>query len=83
MLYRQIGEFLILNNDSLRVPKIILGIIKTFIIGLLLNVYWYQNCNENSDSLQCHELIASGIASRHLLFSTFQEVEKPLITGHK
>jgi hypothetical protein len=29
-------NFLILNDDSIRIPKIILAIIKAFIIGLLL-----------------------------------------------
>jgi hypothetical protein len=36
MQYRQIDDFLILNDGPIRVPKIILVIVNPFIIGLLL-----------------------------------------------
>jgi hypothetical protein len=42
MLYKQIDDFLIPNDDSIGIPKIIQIIIKPFIIGLQLrpSVIW-------------------------------------------
>jgi hypothetical protein len=41
MLYKQIDDFLILNDDPIRIPKIIL-VIRSFIIRLLLCLFWYD-----------------------------------------
>ena len=52
MLYRQIDDFLILNDDPIRIPKIISVIIKLFYSGIAIRSFSdSQNCNENSASL--------------------------------
>ena len=52
MLYRQIDDFLILNDDPIRIPKIISVIIKLFYSGTAIRSFSdSQNCNENSASL--------------------------------
>ena len=54
MLYRQIDDFLILNDDPIRIPKIISVIIKLFFSGTAIRSFsGSQNCNENSASLPC------------------------------
>ena len=47
MLYRQSDDFLILNDDPIRIPKITLVTIKAFVVELLL-----KSCNVNSANLQ-------------------------------
>ena len=52
MLYRQIDDFLSLNDDPIRIPKIISVIIKLFYSGTAIRSFSdSQNCNENSASL--------------------------------
>jgi hypothetical protein len=52
MRYRQIDDFLSLNDDSIRIPKIISMIIKVFYSGTAIRFSSdSQNCNENSASL--------------------------------
>ena len=52
MLYRQIDDFLSLNDDPIRIPKIISVIIKLFYNGTAIRSFSdSQNCNENSASL--------------------------------
>ena len=51
MLYRQIDD-LSLNDDPIRIPKIISVIIKLFYSGTAIRSFSdSQNCNENSVSL--------------------------------
>ena len=51
MLYRQIDD-LSLNDDPIRIPKIISVIIKLFYSGTAIRSFSdSQNCNENSASL--------------------------------
>ena len=51
MLYRQIDD-LSLNDDPIRIPKIISVIIKLFYSGTVIRPFSdSQNCNENSVSL--------------------------------
>ena len=76
MLYRQIDDFLILNNDPIRIPKIISVFIKLFYGGTAIRSFLIVKCNEDSTGL-CHQLIAS---TAH---STFQKVVKPLTKGYK
>ena len=53
MLYRQIDD-LSLNDDPIRIPKIISVIIKLFYSGTAIRSFSdSQNCNENSVSLPC------------------------------
>lgn len=52
MLYRQIDDFLSLNDDPIRIPKIISVIIKLFYSGTAIKSFSdSQNCSENSASL--------------------------------
>ena len=52
MLFRQIDDFLSLNDDPIRIPKIISVIIKLFYSGTAIRSFSdSQNCNENSASL--------------------------------
>ena len=52
MLYRQIDDFLILNDDPIRIPKIIQVIIKFFYSVTAVSSFSdSQNWNENSASL--------------------------------
>ena len=52
MLYRQIDDFLILNDDPVRTPKILSVFIKLFYSGTAIRSFSdSQNCNENSASL--------------------------------
>lgn len=58
MLYRQIDVFFLLSDDPLRIPKIILVIIKTSIIRAVLR----DLCNMKATirilpGFKCHELI--------------------------
>jgi hypothetical protein len=39
LLYRQIDDFLILNDDPVTIPKII-SVLSSFIVGLLLGPFW-------------------------------------------
>ena len=48
MLYIQIDDILIFNDDPIRIPKIIV-IIKLLYNTLLSNLFDSQNCNDNSD----------------------------------
>ena len=50
MLYIQIDD-LILVDDPMRIPKILLVIIKTSYNMTLLSPFWSQNYNEDSTSL--------------------------------
>jgi hypothetical protein len=51
MLYRQIDD-LSLNDDPIRIPKIISVIIKLFYNGTAIRSFSdSQSCSENSDSL--------------------------------
>ena len=59
MLYRQIEDFLSLNDDPIRIPKVISVIIKLFCSGTAIRSFSdSQNCNENCQSPKCHQLIA-------------------------
>jgi hypothetical protein len=52
VIYRQIDDFLSLNDDPIRIPKITPGIIKLFYSGTAITSFsGSQNCNENSGSL--------------------------------
>ena len=52
MLYRKIDDFLSLNDEPIRIPKIISVIIKLFYSGTAIRSFSdSQNCNENSASL--------------------------------
>ena len=52
VLYRQIDDFLSLNDDPIRIPKIISVIIKLFYNGTAIRSFSdSQSCSENSDSL--------------------------------
>ena len=63
MLYRQIDD-LSLNDDPIRIPKIISVIIKLFYNRSTIRSFSdSQNYNTNSASLYCHELIASEITT--------------------
>jgi hypothetical protein len=51
MPYRQIDDFLSLNDDPVRKPKILSVIIKLFYNGTAIRSFSdSQNCNENSVS---------------------------------
>ena len=53
MLYRQIDD-LSLNDDPIRIPKIISVIIKLFYNGTAIRYFSdSQSCNENSASFSC------------------------------
>jgi hypothetical protein len=60
MLYRQIDDFLIVNDDPMRIPKIISVFIKLFCSETDNRSFSdSQNCNESSvKSPMCHQLIA-------------------------
>jgi hypothetical protein len=82
MLYRQIDDFLILD-EPISIPKTIV-IIKLFNNTLLLNPLW--------QSKQQQELYHSLVLWVHCFWdtkqasttqSTFQEVVKPVTKGHK
>jgi hypothetical protein len=52
MLYRQIDDFLILNDDPIRIPKIISVFIKLFYSGAAIRSFSdSQNGSENSAGL--------------------------------
>jgi hypothetical protein len=54
MLCRWIDDFLSLNKDPLRIPKIISVIIKLFYSGTAIKPFSdSQNCDEKSVSLPC------------------------------
>jgi hypothetical protein len=63
MLYRQIDDFLILNDDTIRIPKIILVIIKLFHYRA---VFKPSLIIKTAMRTQCHQLIASEKAGRHV-----------------
>jgi hypothetical protein len=60
MLYRQIDDFLSLNDEPIRIPKIISVIIKLFYSGAAIRSFSdRQNCNETLPVSQlCPQLIA-------------------------
>ena len=77
ILYRQVDDFLIINDNPIRIPKIIV------IIKLFSNS---QKYNKNSASLQmsqinCFFFLDSKQASTTQKSS--QEIVKPLNKGHK
>jgi hypothetical protein len=54
MLYRHIDDFLILNDDSIRISKIISVFVKFFSSGTAIRLFSDgQNCNDNSASIPC------------------------------
>jgi hypothetical protein len=60
MLYKQIDGFLILNDDSIRITKIILVITKPLTIGLLLSPD-VKTAMRTLSVFKCHELTPSEI----------------------
>jgi hypothetical protein len=67
MLYRQIDDFLILNNDPIRIPRIILVIIKLFYSRTAINVLsGMKTAMRTLPVFKCHQLIASEIERRYL-----------------
>jgi hypothetical protein len=60
MLYRQIGDFLILNNDSIRIPKFILVIMKLFYNRTAIKSFLMsKTALRILPVFKCHKLIAS------------------------
>lgn len=54
MLYRQIDDILSLNDDPIRIPKVISVIIKLFYSGTSFSSFSdSEKCNENCISLLC------------------------------
>jgi hypothetical protein len=54
ILYRQIDDFLSLNDDPIRIPKIISVIIELFYSETAIRSFSdSQNCNEHTVSLLC------------------------------
>ena len=67
-------DFLILNDDPVRTPKILSVFIKLFYDSQNYNAKnWQELCQES----KCHQLIVSTTQS------TFQMVVKLLTNGHK
>ena len=81
MSYRQIDD-LSLNDDPIRIPKIISMIIRLLYSGTDIRSFSNsQNCNENSHVLpvNCFKIVTRHFTTK----STFQEVVKPLTKGDK
>ena len=54
LLSRYIDDFLILNDDSIRISKIISVFVKFFSSGTAIRLFSDgQNCNDNSASIPC------------------------------
>ena len=81
MLYRQIDD-LSLNDDPIRIPKIISVIINLFYNGTAIRSFsGSQSCKENSVGLPSvtSQLMVTRLSPTQ---STFQEVVKQLTKGH-
>jgi hypothetical protein len=67
MLYTQIDDFLIINDNSIRIPKTILLIIKLFYNRTAMkSSLIIKTAMRTLLVFKCHKLIASEIASMHL-----------------
>jgi hypothetical protein len=64
-------DFLILNDDPIRISNNTLVIIKLFYSGTAIKISLIiKTAMRTLPVFKCHELIASEIASRHLQLST-------------
>ena len=85
MLYRQTDDFLILNDDPIRIPTIISVFIKLFYTGTAIRSFSdSQNCKENLpvshlSPVNCFYIITRLSTTQ----SKFQEAVKQLNKGHK
>lgn len=81
MLCRQTGDFLILNDDPVRAPKITVSI-KLFYNTAIKSFLKVKTAMRTLPVSTYHELTASEIASKTATQSTLQRL-CPLTTGHE
>ena len=85
VLYRQTDDFLSLNDDPIRIPKIISVIIKLFYIGTAIRSFLtVKTAMRTLPVSQVSPVNCSQIVTRlSPTHNTFQEVVKQLTKGHK
>ena len=85
MVYRQIDDFLSLNDDLIKIPKIISVIIKFFYMGLLLSLFLIVKTAVRTlpvsqvSPVNCFSMVTILSPTQ----STFQEVVKQFAKGHE